>query len=222
VSTGPLVRELEDRLRAVGDDARAAGAKAYLKSDLQFIGVAAAPLRAVAREFLADHPDLEGEKLVELVRDLFGRPVFELRAVAVALLERRVRDVEVNALELVEDLLRQSETWALVDWLATKIAAPLVDRHAESARPVLQRWSLDDDFWQRRASLLALLPALRAGGGEFDLFVTFAVPMLGEREFFIRKALGWVLREVGKKRPHLTSTFLAAHVDEVSSLTLKI
>lgn len=217
----PVVEELERNLRAVGDEDRAVGAKAYLKSDLQFIGVAAKPLRAVARTFLTDHPEIDRCSLVELVQTLWQRPVFELKAVAVALLERRTDDLLIGDLELAEDLLRRSNTWALVDWLCTKVAAPLVEREPETAGTILESWSRDEDFWLRRASMLAQLPALRAGGGDFELFTSFASRMVGEREFFIRKAIGWVLRDVSKKRPDLAFAFLSEHVHEVSGLTLR-
>ena len=216
-----LVGELESELRAVGDEERAIGAKAYLKSDLEFIGVAAKPLRAVARAFLADHPEVDRDALLELVQALWEQPVFDIRAVAVALLERRTNDLVIDDLELVEHLLRRSHTWALVDWFCTKVAAPLVERDLPAAVPMLERWSRDGDFWVRRASMLAQLPALRAGGGDFELFASFASRMVGEKEFFIRKAIGWVLRDVSKKRPDLTFAFLSEHVHEVSGLTFR-
>ncbi len=221
LQTAPLVEELEHDLRAVGDEKRAVGAKAYLKIDLEFIGVAARPLRAVAGAFSAGHPEIDRSALLEIVQALWQRPIFELRAVAVALLERRPGDLVAGDLELVEDLLRRSHTWALVDWLCTKVAAPLVERQPDSAAVVLERWSRDGDFWVRRASMLAQLPALRAGGGDFGLFASFASRMVGEKEFFIRKAIGWVLRDVSKKRPDLAFAFLAEHVHEVSGLTLR-
>jgi len=216
-----LTKELEFELRAVGDEKRAVGAKAYLKSDLEFIGVAAKPLREVARAFLADHPEIDRNSLVELVQELWRRPVYDLKAVAVALLERRPGDLLTGDLDLVEDLLRRSHTWALVDWLCTKVAAPLVERDPEAARLVLERWSQDQDFWVRRASMLAQLPALRAGGGDFELFASFASCMVGEKEFFIRKAIGWVLRDASKKRPDLAFDFLSAHIRDVSGLTFR-
>ena len=219
--TALLVEEIEHNLRAVGDEDRAIGAKAYLKSDLEFIGVAAKPLRVVARAVLADHPEIDHQALVELVLALWQRPVFELKAVAVALLERRPNDLETCDLELVEDLLRRSHTWALVDWLCTKVAAPVVEREPETTAAVLERWSRDDDFWIRRASMLAQLPSLRAGGGDFEQFASFASRMAGEKEFFIRKAIGWVLRDVSKKRPDFVFGFLLDHVHEVSGLTLR-
>jgi 3-methyladenine DNA glycosylase AlkD len=216
-----LARTLESELRAVGDAERAAGAKAYLKSDLEFIGVAAKPLREVARGFLAAHPDVDRPALIALVMTLWKRPVFDLRAAAVALLERRTKDLVTGDLDLVEDLLRRSQTWALVDWLCTKVAAPLVEGDPGAAVVVLERWSRDEDFWIRRSSLLAQLPALRAGGGDFQLFASFASRMVGEKEFFIRKAIGWVLRDVSKKRPDLTFGFLSQHIHEVSGLTFR-
>ncbi len=217
----PLIGELERKLRDVGDRDRAAGAKAYLKSDLEFIGVAAKPLRAAARDFLADHLDLGHDALVDLVRALWNRPVYELKAVAVALLELRTRNLDVSDLELVQELLRRSHTWALVDWLCTKVAAPLVAQDPRVAEAVIEGWSRDDDVWLRRASMLAQLPALRAGGGDFRLFAEFASRMVEEKEFFIRKAIGWVLRDVSKKRPDLTYDFLLKHVDRISGLTLR-
>ena len=216
-----LIEELESELRAVGDTERAIGAKAYLKSDLEFIGVAAKPLRVVARAFLADHFEIERKDLVELVLALWQRPVFELKAVAVALLERRPDALVAGDLELVEDLLRRSNTWALVDWLCTKVVAPLLEREPEKTKAVLKRWSQDEDFWIRRTSMLAQLPALRDGAGDFELFSSFASQMVGEREFFIRKAIGWVLRDVSRKRPDLTFGFLMEHATQVSGLTMR-
>lgn len=221
MDAGAHVAELERELRAVGDEDVAVGAKAYLKIDLEFIGVSAKPLREVARSFLGRYGDLDRARLVELVSALWEEPVYELRAVAVALLERRVEMLHPDDLELVEHLLRRSHTWALVDWLCTKVAAPLVDRDQPGGLAILTRWSGEDDFWVRRASMLAQLPALRAGGGDFDAFASCAAGMVDEKEFFIRKAIGWVLRDVSKKRPDLAYRFLQDHIREVSGLTLR-
>jgi 3-methyladenine DNA glycosylase AlkD len=103
--------------------------------------------------------------------------------------EKRPSDIE-----LIERLLRQSRTWALVDGLAASVVGNLVERYPELSE-TLNRWSIDDDFWIRRSALLALLLPLREGQGDFERFGRYADAMLEEREFFIRKAIGWVLRE---------------------------
>jgi 3-methyladenine DNA glycosylase AlkD len=87
--------------------------------------------------------------------------------------------------------------------------------------PKLRRWAKDSDFWVRRTALLAQLEALRHGGGDFELFAELASPMLGEKEFFIRKAIGWVLREVSKQRPELVRDFFVEHGARASGLSLR-
>jgi 3-methyladenine DNA glycosylase AlkD len=215
-----VVEAARAALTARASPERAAGAKAYLKSELEFLGVDASGLRATAREILEGHPEIDHGRLVALVRALWKEPVFELKAFGVALLERRPDLLSADDLGLLEELLRSSGTWALVDWICTKVASPVVMR-APRARRVLERWSRDGDFWLRRAALLSLLPELRAGRGDFALFARFASRLVDEREFFIRKAIGWVLRDVSKKRPELAFAFLAEHIDRVSGLTLR-
>jgi 3-methyladenine DNA glycosylase AlkD len=218
-----VVREvaiIEAALAERGTAERAAGAKAYLKSELDFFGVDAKGVRATAREVFERHPDLGHDDLVRLVRALWRRPSFDAKAVAVGLLERRPDLLGPDDLGLVDELLRQSGTWALVDWLCTKVAAPLVERDPALKR-TLKAWARDDDFWLRRSSMLSLLPALRRGEGDFELFSRFASRMVEEGEFFIRKAIGWVLRDTSKKRPALAYEFLSAYIDRVSGLTLR-
>jgi 3-methyladenine DNA glycosylase AlkD len=88
------------------------------------------------------------------------------------------------------------------------------------AGDVLDRWAADADFWVRRAALLSQLRPLR-DGAPLDRFARYADAMLGEREFFIRKAIGWVLREAGKQRPADVVAWLADRTDRASGVTMR-
>ena len=136
------------------------------------------------------------------------------------LLERYLAVLEPGDLPFLEQLLRESRTWALVDNLAACVAGPLLDRHAE-ADEVLDAWVADDDFWIRRSALLAHLLALRAGEGDFGRFARYADLMLDEKEFFIRKAIGWVLRDTARKRPDLVYDWIAPRTDRASGVTVR-
>jgi 3-methyladenine DNA glycosylase AlkD len=221
VALGPgAVTFFTRRLRRAGSAARAVGEKAYLKSDLRFWGTSLDSIRAAAGEYSDAHPDLTRTDLRVIAETLYATDVFELRASAIGLLERR-RDALVDRdLPWLIAVVRKSKTWALVDWIAPKVIGDVIARDPRS-RKRLGAWAKDDDFWVRRAALLAEHDALRAGGGDFALWSRIAAPMLEEREFFIRKAIGWVLREVSKKRPELTYEFLRKHRGQVSSLSLK-
>lgn len=215
-----LVDAIECGLRACGSTARAAGAKRYLKSELEFLGVATPEFRAIVRDSLWSCGAVEGNELRAVVRELWGRPVFKLRAAAVELLDRHAKRLEPADLAMIEEMLRGSGTWALVDWLATRVAGPLVERHPAMARE-LDRWATAPDFWLRRAAMLTLLMPLRRGGGDFERFGRYADRMLDEREFFICKAIGWVLREVGKKRPQVVEDWLRPRLARASGLTVR-
>jgi 3-methyladenine DNA glycosylase AlkD len=214
------ISTLERRLRNVGSTDRAVNEKRYLKSDLDFLGVPTPVMRRLVKAWLDLHPELDRETLLRLVRELWKRRLHELRACGVLLLEARVRVLEPQDLELLEWMLRRSKTWAYVDAIAVHIAGPLVEGSPGLTRE-LDRWAVDDDFWIRRSAILALLKPLRRGEGDWTRFVRFADSMLEEREFFIRKAIGWVLREVAKKRPARVRRFVSARIDRVSGVTLR-
>lgn len=177
-------------------------------------------LRATTRELLREHPELDLSQRRALVEALWAAPIFERRAAAVQVLERTSRQLTTADLELIERLLRQACTWALVDPLSTDVTGAILQRDP-AARTVLERWIGDEDFWVRRAALLAYLPVLRHDSARFDEFARSADRVLDEREFFIRKAVGWVLREVGKRAPELVSDWLAPRTHRASGVTMR-
>ena len=215
-----VAAKIEAGLRAASNPERAVNEKRYLKSDLEFLGAGVPAIRRVTKASLRPAPDLTGDELLDLVADLWGRGTFELRAAAVEALALRNELLDPASILAIEPLLREAKTWALIDSLATKVIAPLLERHAGLVA-TLDRWAEDDDFWIRRTAMLALLPALRRGGGDFARFARYAEAVVEEREFFIRKAIGWILREVSKKRPALVSDWLAPRTGRASGVTMR-
>jgi 3-methyladenine DNA glycosylase AlkD len=189
-----------------------------MKSELRFDGVSMPVLRDEVRAFLKAEPAIDRDRLVATADALFASDHFELRLAALELLAlRRALLVSADARWLVE-LARRGACWAHVDTLVTSVLGPLLEGDATLPRRV-RTWARDPSFWVRRAALLAQLGSLRRGGGDFGLFAEIATPMLDEREFFIRKAIGWVLREVSKKRPALVGEFVCAHAQRCSGVT---
>ena len=213
-------RFFERRYRAAGTPARAAGSKAYLRSDLRFYGTTMSDIRGAASDFARSHPDLSRGELRKIVDELWSTDVFELRSGGVALLSKCSALLGERDLPWLLGFVRKSNTWAHVDWLATDVIGGVVGESKTALRR-LPVWARDENFWVRRTALLTQLRPLSHEAGDFALFARLAAPMLGEREFFIRKAIGWVLREVSKKRPKLVYEFLREHRDEVSGLTLR-
>ncbi|HEV8252617.1 MAG TPA: DNA alkylation repair protein [Candidatus Limnocylindria bacterium] len=209
-----------DELRAAGNPDRAEQEKAYLKSNLEFFGESVWEIRRVVQAFVRGAKPLTYADLVALVEALWGEPVFERRMASVVLLELHPKLLGAADLLLIERLLRESLTWALVDALATDVIGGILARSPAEVRPILDRWATDPDFWIRRASLLAELQPLRKGA-DLAPFLRHADAMLDEKEFFIRKAIGWVLREVGKRRPVEVVAWIAPRTDRASGVTMR-
>jgi len=214
-----LVGGMERELRAAGTAERAEGEKRYLKSDLDFVGASLGDMRRITRELWREHRPMTRDDLVALVEILWQQPLFERRMAAAILLELGADALSVDDLPILERLLRESRTWALVDWIAGDVVARM--RIADPAvETTLARWATDDDFWIRRSALLAHLRRLRAGD-DLGPFALYADAMLDEREFFIRKAIGWVLREAAKRSPERVTAWLAPRTHRASGVTMR-
>ncbi|TDC44854.1 DNA alkylation repair protein [Actinomadura sp. KC345] len=104
--------------------------------------------------------------------------------------------------------------------LAEKVVGRLVVRHPDLGS-VLDAWVADPYMWVRRAAVLALLAGIRNGSPDLVRIDKFGDALIGEREFFIRKALGWVLRELSKKDPGWVARWVEPRVEVISGVTLR-
>lgn len=215
-------RAIREALRALGTPERAAREKQYLKSDLEFIGVTVPDIRRVVTAAVKGQGNLGREPAVAWAAELWREPVHELRTAAVEVLRLAIRQLNADDLATIEALIRDSRTWALVDPLAGDIAGTIALRdQGHRAWPRIDAWAKDPDFWVRRSAILALLPGIRSGPPDLDRFERYAGLMLAEKEFFIRKAIGWVLRETAKRDPQWVAAWTERHVNEISGVTFR-
>ena len=121
---------------------------------------------------------------------------------------------------VLDSMIRQCVTWDHLDGLAVHIVGRILE-HDPSVSEYLVRWSEDENFWVRRAALLSQVVLFRKGHGDRELFFSMASSMLGEREFFIRKALGWAIREMSRGNPKAAYAFLMQIKGTAAGLTLR-
>jgi len=215
------IAEIDRGLREGAVPGRAGSEKAYLKSALEHWGTPVPAVRAAVKAFVRAHAELDRDATVALVRALWKEPIHERRMATVELLaaKRKLLLLE-DAAALLEPMLREARTWAYVDALSTEVVAHVLARFPALVK-TLDRWSKDPDFWLRRTAMLALLPELRKGGGDFERFTGYADRMLDDKEFFIRKAIGWILRETGKKTPERVTAWLRPRAARAAGLTVR-
>ena len=204
-------------LLAVADPVRGAAAQAYLKSSMPSLGVRVPEVRRFAKAAAATHPFESAEDLRATVLDLWrGAEYREERYAAIDLTGMRLVAGDLRMLPVYEEIIRSGAAWDLVDGVAHRICA-LLQAHRQELTPVLLAWSVDDDFWFRRASITAQLAA--KSSTDTALLARVIEANMADTEFFIRKAIGWALREYAKTDPVWVMDFVDRHGQSLSPLS---
>jgi 3-methyladenine DNA glycosylase AlkD len=195
----PLLVEVRRELSREGDPARAKAMQAYMKSEMRFHGVPAPQMRAICKRVLSAYeigrPGTWRNDVLALWR---GAQFREERYAAIELTsDRRARPFHtMDALPMFEEMVVDGAWWDYVDAIATHhLSAILVSEPAQMRKTMLA-WSRDDDMWRRRCSILCQLPF--KAKTNLELLYACIEPSIGRSEFFLRKAIGWALREYAK------------------------
>ena len=215
------VSQIERELRAASKPGRGEYEKRYLKSKLDFIGADAAALHACAKRFARENKGISRASLLDIADAMWATGLHEVRSVAVLAMIELSDQLGPAELPRLRRWVVESDGWAIVDTIGTRLLPRMVAKDAR-VLAVMDKWAVAKSLWVRRAAMLSLLLPLRSGDlTEWRRFVRYATPQLSEKEFFIRKAIGWVLREVSKKSPDAVFEFLMKNRAAVSGLTLR-
>ncbi len=199
-------------LRAAADPVRAPQQQAYMKSDMPYFGVGVPHCRRIAGAVFRAHPLPDARAWEAAILDLWRRAVHrEERYAAIELLlfRRYSHWLEPARLPMVEELVVTGAWWDYVDAIAGRGMGAMLAAHPRPVKAVLRDWAKDDDIWKRRTAILA---QLRAKGETDTALLADAIrPSIGDPEFFLRKGIGWALREYSKTDPAWVSAFIAAN-----------
>jgi len=215
-----VVRDVRAALRTATDADRAPAMQAYMKSEMPFLGVTKPARTTALRPVLRDwHPsDRAGWEAT--VRLLWDDAAFrEERYAALALLtaRRALAWHDPGLVPLVEHLVVTGAWWDLVDEVAGHTVAPLHRAFPDEMAPVIRLWSVHDDLWLRRTAVLAQLGSGTAT--DTDLLSDVIAANADRSEFWLRKAIGWALRDLAHRDPEWVRAYLASHGDALSGLS---
>ena len=218
--TGSLRSDLIARLSAAGDPDRAEGQQRYMKSELPFHGVRVPEVRRLARAAIRAHPLPDPDSWEEVVLETWRSATHREQrygAIEIAYVLPYRKWLRPACLPMVEEMIVTGAWWDYVDQLAAKHMGHLLASYPEDVRPVLLAWAEDHDIWRRRSAMLAQLK-FRVDTDP-DLLFAVIEPSITEKEFFLRKAIGWALREYSKTRPEAVIDYVAANRHRLSPLS---
>ena len=191
-----------------------------MKSALPYHGVSIPELRRITRSVFAEHPPASRAEWLAAVLELWrGARYREERYAAIELTgDRRFREEQRPALlPLYEELVVSGAWWDLVDPVATGRIGPPLEAFPAEVGPAVRAWARGDDAWKRRAAIICQVKARSAT--DTHLLAACIEPSLGERDFFLRKAIGWALREYAKTDPAWVAEYVQRHEGRLSPLS---
>jgi 3-methyladenine DNA glycosylase AlkD len=219
VPSSPYATAVLDRLtrtyEAARDPARAEPMAAYMRNQFAFLGISAPEQRALNRAVLDGVSRPAETDLRDLAQACWLRDEREYQYFAVRLLRRYVGVCGAGLLDAVRPLITTKPWWDTGDELAVHVVGPLVATHPDLVGTI-DAWSADPDKWLVRAAILHQMRYRDTTDSE-RLF-RYCAAQAGHRDFFVRKAIGWALREYAKVAPDAVRAFVGAH-SELSGLS---
>jgi len=213
-----VLRRLVDVFAAAADPERAVAMRAYMREQFPFLGIPSPQRRALAREVLAGLARPTAEDLRRVALACWERPEREYQYFACDLLRRHARLLSPGFLGVAWTLVSTKSWWDTVDALAAHVVGSLVARFPALALD-MDEWVRDEDMWIART---AILHQLRFGPStDADRLFGYCRARADHKDFFIRKAIGWALREYAKTAPDAVRSFVADHRSELSPLSVR-
>jgi len=209
-----LLDDLRRALGTAGDAVRAAGQQRYMKSAMPYWGLTSPVLRATVRQIL-DEPAYRIETRQEwegTIRALWDEATHReewYAALAVARHRHYRRWRDSDTMPLYRHLIETGVWWDVVDDIATHLVREVVLGNPEVEGLRMREWADDEHLWIRRSAVICQVGA--KDRTDPVLLADVIEPNLSDRDFFVRKAIGWALRDYARTRPEWVKTFVSSH-----------
>ncbi|MFD0619824.1 DNA alkylation repair protein [Paenibacillus sp. GCM10027629] len=203
----PYSEQLEAYFRTHASAKEAIPMAAYMRDQFPFLGIRTPERSQYLRQFMQANPLPKGEELVQVADEVWSLPEREFQYVAMILYEKHRKHAEQAHIDVLEHLVTDKSWWDTVDLISSRLIGFHLAKYPELITSYTERWIESDNFWLQRAALLYQL-SYKKNTDEERLF-RYIRRRAEEKEFFIRKAIGWALREYSKTNEAAVRKFVA-------------
>ena len=215
-----LCRALRDTLRENANPEKAPGMKAYMKSEMPYLGVQTPALKTVCQKVFAAHPIKGQKRWLDTILAIWRNADYrEERYAAIRLGEYAAYEnfQTLEALPCYEEMIVDGAWWDYVDAIAPRLVAGLLTLYPETMKGAMLEWARSSDIWKRRTSIICQLKFKDAT--DVELLRACIEPSIDHPEFFLRKAIGWALREYAKTDPDEVIAYITENADRLSAFS---
>jgi len=205
---------IKKRYAAAGNQETAIQQAKYMKDHYPFYGLKAPAWTSILKEVFKEHGLFEGELLFDFVRLCFDEECREMHYTGLQMLEKRVKKLEQEDIEFLEECALTNSWWDTVDWV-NKLVGIHFKRFPNLQRPTAETWIESDSIWLQRLATIHQLTFKE--NTDWQLMQEVIIRRIDSKEFFVQKAQGWALRQYSKFNPEVVIEFVEAH-PELSAL----
>jgi 3-methyladenine DNA glycosylase AlkD len=200
---------LFEKMRNASNAEKAVGAKKYMKNQFEFLGIDSKKRKEIKSSFLKQHGTPDLPLLKDVILELWNRPEREYQYIAIEILQKLTNKLQEEDIEWIEQLITIKSWWDTVDGLSSWICDSYFQLYPDKIKPVSENWILSGNIWLQRSALLFQLKY--KGKTDSVLLAKYIGQLTGSREFFINKAIGWMLREYSKSNKEWVKGFVSSH-----------
>lgn len=200
---------LYEKMQLAANPERAVGAKKYMKNQFEFLGMDSNTRRIIMREFLKEQGLPEISKIRDFCFALWDRPEREYQYIALDVLQKVTKKLHEKDIEWLGQLIIRKPWWDTVDGLAASICGVYFQLYPNQIKPVTGKWIQSGNMWLQRSALLFQLKYKKQT--DTVILGKYIEKLMGGHEFFINKAIGWVLREYSKSNKEWVKRFVDSH-----------
>jgi 3-methyladenine DNA glycosylase AlkD len=215
----PIAALLTERFSALANPADAAPMQAYMKTDMPFWGIKKPRRVAVLRELRDRFRTADPVEYERNVLALWALPHREDKYAAIQYAKVCKACIGPRALPLYERMIREGGWWDFVDDIAGNLVGRVLQENRAAVAPIMEQWLVDDDLWIRRSAILSQLK--HKGATDADTLFRHCAARMHETDFFMRKAIGWALRQYSYTAPDAVEAFLIEHREGLSGLSYR-
>jgi 3-methyladenine DNA glycosylase AlkD len=209
------IEEIQGRFKLNKDTERAEKMKAYMKGQFEYFGIMATPRRDLTKQVYKERG--LPQKPFEVAKDLFILPQRELHYVGQEMMLKAKKQWSENTILDIEWFIITNSWWDTVDYIASNLAGTYFKKYPENIIPIVGKWNASDNIWLIRSSILFQLKYKEKT--DSTLLAKLILPHKSNKEFFIKKAIGWALREYARTNPAWVQEFVNIH--ELQPLSIR-
>jgi 3-methyladenine DNA glycosylase AlkD len=192
--------------------------KKYMRDQFEYFGIPSPRRKEIVKEVFGRYKPGKKSEFIDFIETCWAQPQREYKYAAMDVSIRQLKRMDSTFIPFYEKLIANDSWWDTVDGLAPQIIGSLIKKNIGLRSEYCLKWIESDNFWYQRSAII--LQLMFRNQTDFELLKKLILRRADSKEFFVRKASGWALRQYSKFEPEAVHQFILQNKN-LSGLTVR-